>query len=240
MKEVYNMSDKISVFFNDFSNKYDQFAFYQSHGTKYLSEIETDFLINELQIGNKKILDVGVGTGRNSEILLSEGGIVEGIDLSEGMMAKAKEKLKGKKINFTVADAGKYIPFVDANFDAVICMRVLKYIPTWQTTIKEISRVLTKNGTFVLEIANIYSIQYLGLYNANYFLFKPNEVMALLKQNGFEVTKICSGSRLPFPLYSKINNNHVLKIIIKFESFLNKVLPNMFFSRNIIIKCRKT
>jgi len=233
------MNDKISVYFNDFSKNYDQFAFDQSRGTKYLSEIEIDFLINELQIRNKKILDVGVGTGRNSEMLLSEGGIVEGIDLSEGMMAKAKEKLNGKKINFTVADAGENIPFKDANFDVVICMRVLKYIPSWGRTIEEISRVLTKNGIFILEIANLYSVQYFGLYNSNYFLFKPDEVKTILEQNGFEIIKIGAGSRLPFPLYSKLNNKYLLKIIVFFESFLEQFLPNAFLSRNLLIKCRK-
>jgi len=86
------MSNKISVFFNDYSKNYDQFAFEQSLGTRYLSEIETNFLLNELHIENKRILDVGVGTGRNSEILLSKGGMVEGIDISEGMMTKARVK----------------------------------------------------------------------------------------------------------------------------------------------------
>jgi len=234
------MGNKISVFFNNFSKNYDQFAFKQSLGTRYLSEIETNFLLNELHhIENKKILDVGVGTGRNSEILLSKGGIIEGIDLSEGMIAKAKEKLNNKKINFTIADAGENIPFKDTIFDAVICMRVLKYISTWRRTIEEISRVLKKDGIFILEIANLYSVQYLGLYNSNYFLFKPNEIKTVLKQNGFEIIKISSGSRLPFPLYSKINDKHLLKFFIIFESFLDKILPNTMLSKNILIKCKK-
>jgi len=233
------MSDKISIFFNDFSKNYDQFAFDKSHGTRYLNKFETNFLLNELQITNKKILDVGIGTGRNSEILLLEGGIVEGIDISKGMINKAKEKLNSQKINFIVADAGKNIPFKDASFDVVVCFRVLKYIPTWRGTVKEISRVLMKNGIFILEIANFYSVQYLGLYNSNYFLFKPNEVKTILKQNGFEIIKISSGRRLPFPLYSKINNKYLLKIFIIFESLLDKISPNTFLSRNILIKCRK-
>lgn len=233
------MSNKISVFFNDYSKNYDQFAFEQSLGTRYLSEIETNFLLNELHIENKRILDVGVGTGRNSEILLSKGGMVEGIDISEGMMTKARVKLNGKNINFTVTDVGQNIPFKDDSLDVAICIRVLKYIPNWRNAIKEISRVLKKDGIFILEIANLYSVQYLGLYNANYFLFKSNEVITILKQNGFEITKIYSGSRLPFPLYSKINNKHLLKFFIIFESFLDKILPNTVLSRNILIKCKK-
>ena len=233
------MSDKIAVFFNDYSKNYDQFAFEQSLGTRYLSEVETNFLLDELHIENKKILDIGVGTGRNSGILLSKGGIVEGIDISEGMMAKAKVKLNGKNINFTVANAGKNIPFEDDCFDVVICMRVLKYILNWRGTIKEISRVIKKDGIFILEIANLYSVQYLGLYNSSYFLFKPNEVKTILKQNGFEIIKISLGSRLPFPLYRKINDKHLLKFFMFFESFLDKFLPNTMLSRNILIKCRK-
>lgn len=233
------MSDKISSFFNDFSKDYDKFAFNKSHGTRYLNKFETNFVLNELQIKNKKILDIGIGTGRNSEILLLEGGIVEGIDISKGMINVAKEKLKNQKINFIVADAGKNIPFKDAKFDSVVCLRVLKYIPNWRRTIAEISRVLMKNGIFILEIANFYSVQYLSLYNSNYFLFKPNQVKTILKQNGFEIIKISSGKRLPFPLYSKINNKFILNIFIIFELILDKILPNMFLSRSILIKCRK-
>jgi ubiquinone/menaquinone biosynthesis C-methylase UbiE len=237
--EKFKMTNEVSNFFDNFSKDYDQFAFEKSIGTKYLSDIETGFILENLQIENRKILDVGVGTGRNSELLLTKGGIIEGIDISEGMMAKAKQKLKGGKINFTVADAGEKIPFEDSTFDIIICTRVLKYIPTWKNAISEFSRVLKKDGTLILEIANMFSVQYFGLYDSNYFLFNPNVVKKVLKENGFEIMQISCGTRLPFPLYSRVNNEHVLNSLIVLESFLDKLMPKTALSRNILLKCKK-
>jgi len=231
---------EVSRFFDRFSKTYDVSAFNQTLGTKYLSKIETDFIQTNLSIQNgDKVLDIGVGTGRNAGLLLDKGATVEGIDISTGMMTEAKNRLKGKNINFTVADAGKKIPFDNALFDYAVCMRVLKYIPTWKKTIKEVSRVLKKKGIFVLEIANLYSVGYLGLGNANYFLFNLNHVKNILKKYDFEIIDIEGGSRLPFPIYKNVDNTNILNIIKKIEQISDKILPETLFSRNIIIVSKK-
>lgn len=234
------MKNNISSFFDKFSKTYDFSAFEQSLGAEYLSEIETDFILKNFSIKKgDKILDIGVGTGRNASLLLDRGALVEGIDVSNGMMNEAKNKLKKRNINFTVADAGEKIPFKDHFFDYALCMRVLKYIPNWRRTIKEVSRVLKKEGIFILEISNFYSVAYFGLGNANYFLFKFKEVGMNLEHEGFKIMKIDVGSRLPFLLYKSVNNSFALYILICFERFLNKLLPHQVLSRNIFILCKK-
>ncbi len=237
------MKNNVKEFFDDFSDIYDKSAFGQSLGTKWLSKLETDFIIDALQVNidNRinRVLEIGVGTGRNAKLLLDRGIRIEGLDTSEGMIRKAQEKLIGRDINFIVNDVGKCIPFKDSTFDGSVCIRVLKYIPNWKYTIKEISRVLKKDGIFILEIANLYSVQYFGLYNANYFLFNIDEVKRTLNDNGLSIVAIKDGARIAFPIYKRINSYAVLDVIIGIESLLDKILPKYFLSRNILIKCQK-
>lgn len=234
------MENNVKEFFDKFSSKYDKSAFGQSLGTQWLSELETDFILDTLQVSTyKRVLEIGVGTGRNAELLLNRGIHIEGIDTSKGMIHKAQEKLVGRDINFIAIDAGKGLPFKDSTFDGSVCVRVLKYIPNWKYTIEEISRVLKKDGIFILEIANLHSVQYFGLYNANYFLFDMNEVKRTLNDKGLTILAIKGGTRIAFPIYKRINNSIVLNLIMNIESLLNKILPEYFLSRNILIKCQK-
>lgn len=233
------MEEDIKELFDKFSDNYDDAAFRESIGTQWLSKIETDFILESCNIGNNtKILDIGVGTGRNSYLLSQKGGQIEGIDASEGMIKKARQKLDGRKINFILTDAGKDIPFRSNVFDYAVCFRVLKYIKTWRNTIKEVSRVLKKEGIFVLEIANLYSVQKLN-FHAPYFLFDPEEVKEILEKEGLVIESIKGGTRIAFPLYKNINDIKLLNFIINSERFLDNIFPKCFLSRNIMIKSRK-
>jgi len=75
------------IIFENYARKYDNENFAQ--GTIG----ECDFIEQELD-GNKslKILDVGCGTGRHSIELSGRGYFVTGIDLSESLLAMAREK----------------------------------------------------------------------------------------------------------------------------------------------------
>ncbi len=82
---------------------------------------EVDFLEKEINYHkNCSILDVGCGTGRHAIELASRGYSVTGIDLSESMLKKAREKAvdSGVNVDFKVADARK-LPF-ENQFDLVI------------------------------------------------------------------------------------------------------------------------
>ena len=75
---------------------------YEDYGKSYEEEPfvngtegEVDFLEKELEFNkDKKILDIGCGTGRHSLELGKRGYNVTGIDLSESMINQAKRKRK--------------------------------------------------------------------------------------------------------------------------------------------------
>lgn len=103
--------------FENYGQKYDQECFAQ--GTLG----ECDFIEKELNYQKSlKIIDVGCGTGRHTIELAGRGYAVTGIDLSESLLKKAREKarLQGLEIDFLHHDA-RNLPFQN-QFDVAIMM----------------------------------------------------------------------------------------------------------------------
>jgi len=101
---------------------------FENYGLKYENEIYTQGTIGECdfieaEIENNKqirILDIGCGTGRHSIELAKRGYIITGVDLSDSMLKRAREKASAQKINvdFFKHDA-RNLPFTD-EFDLAI------------------------------------------------------------------------------------------------------------------------
>jgi ubiquinone/menaquinone biosynthesis C-methylase UbiE len=234
------MVEDILGFFDEFSKNYENEIFNKSLGTKYLSNVEVQFVLNYCPVKKgDKILDIGIGTGRLAKLLANKGAIVEGVDVSQGMMKEAKKKMKRMRVNFKVADVGKKVPYPDNTFDYVICIRVLKYISTWKKTISEISRVLKKDGVFILTIPNKLSVARFGLKGTKYFLFEPKIVKEFLEKNKLELTEVVATSRIPFPVWQKVNNKSVLYILKSLERLMFITLPSTFLSRSVLIASKK-
>jgi len=103
--------------FENYSMKYDNECFAQ--GTLG----ECDFIEKEIEYNKAiKILDIGCGTGRHSIELANRGYTVVGIDLSESLLKRAKEKASEQNLQivFQKHDA-RNLPFL-GEFDLVIML----------------------------------------------------------------------------------------------------------------------
>ncbi|MCJ7571610.1 MAG: class I SAM-dependent methyltransferase [Candidatus Thermoplasmatota archaeon] len=103
--------------FENYAQKYDNESFTQ--GTLG----ECDFIEKEINFDKSlKILDIGCGTGRHSIELSKRGYAVTGIDLSDSLLAKAKEKAEEQQItvHFIKHDARK-LPYKH-EYDVVIML----------------------------------------------------------------------------------------------------------------------
>lgn len=100
---------------------------------------------------NANILEVGCGDGtfwkenlalipQDSHILLS--------DLSAGMVRDARRQINHSQFSFQVFDCSN-IPFMDNTFDIIIANHVLFYCDNIDKALKEINRVLKKEGIFI-------------------------------------------------------------------------------------------
>lgn len=123
---------------------------------KFLITVLQKFF-NKHTVEQKNILDVGCGTGANMDFLKQKGFQVKGIDMSEEALKFCKEK----GLDVQLGLAGN-IPFRENNFDIVIACDVLEHIKNDVEAIKEIARVLKKNGLF---IATVPAHQFLWSYH---------------------------------------------------------------------------
>ena len=101
-------------------------------------------------------LDVGCGTGDFLSGLLEIKGKVFAIDISQKMLAKAKERFGDEQVRFSLGEAGN-LSFQDECFDGVLCIGVLEYLNNDKKVLSEFNRVLKKDGIMVLSVPNIAS-----------------------------------------------------------------------------------
>jgi len=98
---------------------------------------------------DKKILDIGCGTGELSRYFSENGALVDAIDTSSSAIKFAKQQ--DNKTNYALADA-QTLPFLDSSFDIAIMNMVLMHFEEYSTLEKafsEASRVLKKGGKLI-------------------------------------------------------------------------------------------
>jgi len=100
-----------------------------------------------------KILDIGCGDGEYTTLFCKNKNEVVGLDL------KNIVKREYKKFKFVKGDA-ENLPFPDESFDLVISFDVLEHIQDDLKAIKEMHRVLRKNGRCFLETPNRERLSY--------------------------------------------------------------------------------
>lgn len=95
-----------------------------------------------------KVLEVGIGTGRNLKYYSSRCSVT-GIDNSKGMLEKACTKAKGmNNVTLLLMDA-EHLDFPDNSFDYVVTTFVLCTISDPVKALKEMRRVLKPSGELI-------------------------------------------------------------------------------------------
>ena len=102
-------------------------------------------LVDELR--GKRVLEVGVGTGRYAVPLQKSGIRLVGVDISRKMVEFGLAK--GLR-DVVFADAAR-LPFVSGSFDVATTNHVLHLIPDWRDVLREIARVTRETYFTVIE-----------------------------------------------------------------------------------------
>lgn len=99
------------------------------------------------------ILDFGCGYGRSLNELAGRGfNNLHGVDLSEGMIARAKQEFQALNAKLSVL-TGSEVPYANQSFEAILLVSVLTCIPDSEKQrklIDEIKRLLKPGGKLVL------------------------------------------------------------------------------------------
>ncbi len=101
-------------------------------------------------ISADSIIELGCGTGKNTEWLAEKATHLTCIDLSEEMMAKAKEKIRNNNVVFQQADINQPWLFTNRKADLITCSLILEHIEDLSFIFQQVKNHLKENGHFYI------------------------------------------------------------------------------------------
>jgi malonyl-CoA O-methyltransferase len=114
-----------------------------------LEEPEVDRLLGD--VAGLDVVDVGCGTGRHALRLAARGADVTGVDFSEGMLARAREKPGADRVRWLVHDlADLPLPLPEHSFDVVLAALVAEHIGDLAAFFSELGRLCRGDGRIVV------------------------------------------------------------------------------------------
>jgi ubiquinone/menaquinone biosynthesis C-methylase UbiE len=107
-------------------------------------------------VAGQRVCAVACGQGREARYLADRGAVVTAIDLSEGLIAKARqyEEAKPLGISYLQGDAHTLEGLETESFDGAVCYMALMDIPELERAVQSVARVLRPLGWFVFVITH--------------------------------------------------------------------------------------
>jgi malonyl-CoA O-methyltransferase len=106
-----------------------------------------------INLRSHTILEIGCGTGKNTGLLAQIGERVIAIDLSEGMIQRARAKIRSTNVSFVIADITAPWPCKDQSAGLIVCNLVLEHVHDLSFIFSEAFRVLKSGGKlFISEL----------------------------------------------------------------------------------------
>jgi len=132
----------IALAYNSWSAQYDT----NENKTRDLEALSLQKIVQGKNF--KHCLEVGCGTGKNTEWLLTICDQITAIDLSQGMLEIAKNKIQSDKVNFIEGDITKDWTFAKGTYDLVTFSLMLEHIEDLDAVFQKLAKV-SQAGTNV-------------------------------------------------------------------------------------------
>jgi SAM-dependent methyltransferase len=141
--------------YDRFFADYDQF--------RYRNERHLPACIEALDVAGKKVLEIGLGEGAESERLIRQGARWSGVDLTAEAVERVRTRLTLRELPYEELRQGSVLdlPFPDDGFDVVFSHGVLHHVPEIKQAQSEIHRVLRPGGELVIMMYARWSLNYL-------------------------------------------------------------------------------
>lgn len=108
--------------YNTWADQYDT----NNNKTRDLEAISLRITLANIQFDS--CLEIGCGTGKNTEWLITKSKQVTAIDFSDQMISKAGKKISSERVEFIQADILNDWTFADKQYDLVTFSLVLEHI----------------------------------------------------------------------------------------------------------------
>jgi len=145
-------------------------------------DLEANALRKTLEkINFDSCLEIGCGTGKNTEWFITKTKTITAVDLSEEMLARAKEKINSGNVRYLQADITLDWNFTKDKYNLVSFSLVLEHIENLEHIFKEASKIVKPGGYVYVGELHSYK-QYLGT-KARFETEKGIEVLTCFNHN---------------------------------------------------------
>ena len=106
-----------------------------------------------LRVANARVLELGCGTGKNSQWLAAQARELVALDFSPGMLDVARRRVRAAHVRFIEHDITRPWPAEPASMDVVVGNLVLEHVRDLRPVYTEAARVLRAGGQlFICEL----------------------------------------------------------------------------------------
>jgi glycosyltransferase involved in cell wall biosynthesis/SAM-dependent methyltransferase len=146
--------DRYGADFAEFFEAYDD--------ARYKLESHIPRCLDGLGVKGKRVLEIGLGQGAESEQLIRRGAKWTGLDLTSESVRRVQVRLEMRDLPYEglIRGSATHIPAADSSFDVVFSHGVLHHVPDILAAQAEVSRVLRPDGRLVVMLYARGSLNY--------------------------------------------------------------------------------
>jgi ubiquinone/menaquinone biosynthesis C-methylase UbiE len=151
------------------------------------------------EVPYRSVIELGCGTGKNTQWLLEKAVSITAVDFSESMMSRAKENVKSDQVKFIQADINQPWNFVVEKADLLTCSLVLEHIENLAPVFEKAAVALKAGGHFYIGELHPFK-QYTGskarfengneTHELDCFIHHLSEFTHLAAENDFSLLKM--------------------------------------------------
>jgi SAM-dependent methyltransferase len=153
--QVGGLHDRFRDDYEKFFTEYDLF--------RYQNERHLAACVDALNVADKRVLEIGLGQGSESERLIRRGARWSGVDLTAESVERVRARLTLRELPYEELRQGSVLglPFADNTFDMIFSHGVLHHVSDIKQAQSEIHRVLRPGGQLIVMLYARWSLNYL-------------------------------------------------------------------------------
>ena len=182
-----------------------------------LTPLRLKYIKDQVDLKNKRILDIGCGGGLLCEALYDAGAIVYGLDASKKTIEIARNHASERDIDITYIceSFDNFVKKNDQKFDHVVCFEMIEHVDDQNQLVADIGTLLNKKSKVFFSTINrnlmsfvfakllaeyVFNIVPKNTHTYDKFI-KPSELNRMLEKNSFKADDITGVKFNPIRLF---------------------------------------